>query len=70
MHGVDSTDHKLHSIGAKKQWYVVCGAGENGGRADTRWVTLSDEDGVGVAAVTLCEPLQMNATRWEDLHSG
>ncbi|CAL8464023.1 g3558 [Coccomyxa elongata] len=37
---------------------------ENGGRADTRWVTLSDEDGVGVAAVTLCEPLQMNATRY------
>ena len=38
-------------------------AGENGGRADTRWVTLSDEQGAGLAAVTLGEPLQMNASR-------
>ncbi|EIE18998.1 hypothetical protein COCSUDRAFT_20201 [Coccomyxa subellipsoidea C-169] len=37
---------------------------ENGGRADTRWVSLSDEDGVGLAAVTLSDPFQMNASRF------
>ena len=38
-------------------------AGENGGRADTRWVTLSDESGAGLVAMTLGKPLQMNASR-------
>ena len=38
-------------------------AGENGGRADTRWVALSDESGAGIVAVTLCKPLQINASR-------
>lgn len=38
-------------------------AGENGGRADTRWVTLSDESGTGLVAMTLGKPLQMNASR-------
>ena len=38
-------------------------AGESGGRADVRWVTVADEDGAGLAALTLSEPLQMNVTR-------
>ncbi len=38
-------------------------AGENGGRSDTRWVTLSDEGGAGIAAISLTAPMQINATR-------
>ena len=41
-------------------------AGENGGRSDTRWVTLSDESGAGIAAVALTKPMQVNATRLID----
>ena len=40
-----------------------CCTGENGGRADTRWVALIDEQGAGLAAITLGKPLQMNASR-------
>ena len=42
-------------------------AGENGGRSDTRWVTLSDENGAGIAAVALTKPMQVNATRSVDI---
>ncbi|KAK9808191.1 hypothetical protein WJX73_006921 [Symbiochloris irregularis] len=37
--------------------------GEEGGRADVRWVAVSDVEGAGLAALTLGEPLQMNVTR-------
>ena len=42
-------------------------AGENGGRSDTRWMTLSDENGAGIAAVALTKPMQVNATRSVDI---
>ena len=42
---------------------LQCFVGECGGRADVRWVTLTDENGSGFAAVTLDDPLQVNVTR-------
>ena len=38
-------------------------AGECGGRADVRWLTLTDAQGAGIAAVTLDDPLQANVTQ-------
>lgn len=64
MHDALQYRHALHFSLLSECLLGLPNAGENGGRADTRWVTLSNEDGVGLAAVTLGEPLQMNATRW------
>lgn len=43
---------------------MTVAAGENGGRADVRWGSIQDKNGVGVTAVADSRHLQMSVTQY------